>query len=205
MEQTNSKKRSWREEISWQGIKRNVYYKLIYPFKASNAPIHDVSLGAAIGMFWALSPTFGIQIPLLTLNWIVFRFFKIHFYMPVAFALLWITNVVTVPFFYYLFYIIGRAVCLQGSCMETAADIQTFQNLIAVPEGAGWLEGIIDVTTKLYVSFGYPLFIGGLVFGSLLSIPTYPLVRYFVTIHRKKIADEKGITLEEWERRALKH
>lgn len=201
MEPTTAPKKSWRDEVSWQGIKKNIYYKLVYPFKASNAPIHDVSLGAAIGLFWALTPTFGIQIPILSLNWVVFRFFKIHFYMPVAFALLWITNLITVPFFYYIFYKIGRAVCFQSGCRDVSVGIDAFRNIFLIPEGAGWLEGIIDVTTRLYVNFGYPLFVGGFLFGGITAILSYPIVMYFVTVHRRKLAIEKGQTLEEREMR----
>lgn len=190
-----------RSEVSWQGIKRNIYYKLIYPFKASNAPIHDVSLGAAIGMFWAMTPTFGVQIPILTFTWVVLRFFKIHFYMPVAFALLWTTNVFTVPFFYYLFFLIGKSICFTSSCRNSSADVETFESMITVPDDLGWWEGVILVTYRLYENYGYPLFVGGFLFATVTALLSYPVTLYMVTEHRKKLAKEKGITLEEWERR----
>ena len=88
-------------------VKQVLNEKLIQPFFKAKASRHEIALGAAIGMFWALNPLVGIQMMLVLANWVVFKAIGIRFSSPIGVAMVWITNPVTMPFFYYGFYISG--------------------------------------------------------------------------------------------------
>jgi hypothetical protein len=76
---------------------RLCYDRLILPFISSHAPVGEVSWGAAIGMFIALLPIVGIQMYVAATLWLICRYlFRFRFNLPIAMALVWITNPVTV-------------------------------------------------------------------------------------------------------------
>ncbi len=106
----------------------NVFYeRIIKPLKEAHSPREEIALGAAIGMFWALNPLVGIQMYLTTANWLIFKLFKIRFHLPIAIAMVWISNPLTVPFFYYAFYITGIYFL---KLINLHYEILSFENLI---------------------------------------------------------------------------
>ena len=62
----------------------------------------SVSAGLAIGIFIALTPTIGVQIPLIILSAL---FLRVN--IPVALAASWVTNPLTAPIIYPLQYQLG--------------------------------------------------------------------------------------------------
>jgi uncharacterized protein (DUF2062 family) len=55
--------------------------------------VHEIALGAAIGAFWGVFPTFGLSTILSILLYKVFRF-----NLPVAISAAFISNPITSPF-----------------------------------------------------------------------------------------------------------
>ena len=83
--------------------------KLVVPLLRSKKPPEFTARGAMIGMGWAMTPLVGVQMYLVFLTWLFTRrFFKWDFSLPIGLAWTWVTNVFTVPPFYYAFYVTGK-------------------------------------------------------------------------------------------------
>lgn len=97
-----------RRDLS-ERIRRWLRYRLIVPLKRSRHAPDYVARSVAIGVFWALTPTVGIQMALVMLHWLlVGRLGRWDFNAIHAMAWTWVTNVFTVLPFYYLFYVSGQ-------------------------------------------------------------------------------------------------
>lgn len=97
-------KKLWSERF-----KRLLRYRLVIPLKRSRHPPEYTARGVAVGTFWALTPTVGIQMAVVLIHWWVSRrFFRQDFSVVNAMAWTWITNVFTLLPFYYLFYVTGQ-------------------------------------------------------------------------------------------------
>ena len=74
----------------------------------STAPVSEVSLGVAVGVFLGLTPTVGAQMYLVAIVWSIYRYiFRRHFNLPVGVAMVWISNPLTMVPLYYLFLLTG--------------------------------------------------------------------------------------------------
>lgn len=83
--------------------------RLIIPMVRSGQPPENTARAVAVGLFWALTPTFGIQMGLIFLHWYISRtFLKKDFSIVVAMAWTWITNVLTLLPVYYAFFLTGQ-------------------------------------------------------------------------------------------------
>jgi len=80
--------------------------------------------------------------------------------LPIAVALVWITNPLTMPFFFYFTYRVG-AFLLNRPAIEVNFELSM-----------SWLS------TKL-MEIGVPLYFGSIVCGILLGVLSYVLIQYF--------------------------
>src|SRR5690554_2589459 len=80
--------------------------------------------------------------------------------LPIAVALVWITNPLTMPFFFYFTYRVG-AFLLNRPAIEVNFELSM-----------SWLS------TKL-MEIGVPLYFGSIVCGILLGVLSYMLIQYF--------------------------
>ncbi|GIX42617.1 MAG: hypothetical protein KatS3mg129_2350 [Leptospiraceae bacterium] len=179
------------------------YKKIILPLKEVHAPREEIALGASIGMFWAINPLVGIQMYLVTMTWLIFKFFNIRFNLPIALAMVWITNPLTMPIFYYTFYITGIYFSKLFNVNFVILSFDKFKMVIERTTSLGFIDGIWYWIQFLLDDFGIPALIGGLVWAIPLSILTYPIVFRFITKHRTELAKKEGITLEEWEKKHI--
>ncbi len=85
-------------------------YRLVVPIKRSRHPPQYTARGVAVGLFWAMTPTVGIQMMFVLANWFAFRRFvpRWDFNVIHAMAWTWVTNFATVLPAYYLFYVTGQ-------------------------------------------------------------------------------------------------
>lgn len=79
------------------------------------ASTYEISLGAAIGTFISVFPTFGLGMPLVA---ILSRFFKFNVVVALAFSV--ISNPFTSPFFLLMSYKVGSVIT--GSQIDLSAD-----------------------------------------------------------------------------------
>lgn len=113
------------------------------------------------GLMVALTPTVGIQMPMVFLIWLGVKRFRPEwdFSVVVAMAWTWVTNVVTAPPVYYLYIITGRT--LTGR-LDRVRDYESFASRLteSLTEDASWLESFWVKAVNLVDKFGIPLFVG---------------------------------------------
>ncbi len=144
---TIRRNRGWFERFG-----RGLRYRFVVPIKRSRHPPSYTARSVSVGLFWALTPTVGVQMALVLLNWIVFRrviprwdFNVIH-----AMAWTWVTNFATVLPVYYVFYFTGQV--LLGR-WDDLTGYEAFAGLWSVRFTGGatdYLAGEID-TLQAYL------------------------------------------------------
>ena len=136
-----------------------VRMKLIIPMIRSKHPPEITARGALIGMGWAMTPLVGIQMYLVFLTWLFSRkFFKWDFNLPVGLAWTWVTNVFTIPPFYYMFYVTGK---LMTAEFEERTTYAKFYGLIkTVLDEDGLIEALKAMGTILIKDWGVSMMIG---------------------------------------------
>ena len=158
-----------------------LYKKLIRPITRSEGSIRQVSWGVGIGVFFALTPTVGIQMYAVALIWALCRYIhNTHFNLPVAIAMVWISNPLTMIPLYYLFLVSGYAFLETQEKLSFALfekELSSFSQM-----ESAW-DSIVEATRFLIIDLGWPMVVGSLFFaipGAILSywITAYLLKRY---------------------------
>ncbi len=118
---------------------------------------HEIALGAAIGAFWGVFPTFGLSTILSLLLYKIFRF-----NLVAAISCAFISNPLTSPFLLMLSYKVG------GYLIATKITFE-FDN---------WYKNIPQI--------GYVLLVGSIIVSSVTSIFIYFSTKYAIEHRRKK-------------------
>ena len=117
-----------------KGLTALLRLRLVIPMIRSKKPPEYTAKGALVGMAWAMTPLVGIQMYLVFMTWLIAkRVFKWGFSLPVGLAWTWVTNVFTMPFFYYAFYVTGK---LMTGTFASRTTYTTFSKL--------WKEAFAD-------------------------------------------------------------
>lgn len=185
----------------WNKLKGILDDKLIRHFRESHAPVSSLSLGTAVGLFWALTPLVGIQMMLTTATWVVFKSFKIKFNLPISLAWVWLTNPFTMPFFYYAFYMAGHLLfqIFDPETMRISFDL--FKSTLAQANEMNLMDGVMHWVRFIAHDLGWPMIVGATLIGLPSAIISYPLTFRFINNHRRHVAENHNMTLEEWENR----
>ncbi len=150
------RRREWLEKLI-----RLLRLRMVIPLLRAKNPPAYIARGVAVGLAWALTPLVGVQIPLVVLCWLVVRKFFVRwdFHLGVAMAWTLLTNVFTLPFFYYGFLVTGRIILGRW---DRIGDFGSFyENLNQqLPVGGGWLESMVYYLLSMFIEFGWPMFIG---------------------------------------------
>jgi len=186
-------------------VKQSIFERLIQPLFESVAPVHEAALGAAIGMFIGMTPTVGIQMWVVFLIWLSFRYgLKQNFDLIIGTALVWISNPFTMFFLYYGFLMTGNGIFAYFGKPHLELSFTVFRNqlshIVNAPD-AGTLEIITDSMRFLLVDLGFPMLVGSLVYAFPLSLVSYFLVRRFLLLYRHQRAKKLGMDYEEWRAR----
>lgn len=89
-------------------LRRRIHLRLIVPLNRSIQRPEHTARGVMIGLFWAMTPLVGIQMPLVLATWLLARrSSSTSFSLIVALAWTWVSNVLTMLPIYYLFYLTG--------------------------------------------------------------------------------------------------
>ncbi len=144
-------------------VKRNYFVNIIRKFKINLLKIyyargsaHEVALGAAIGAFWGVFPTFGLSTILSILLYKIFRF-----NLVVAISAAFISNPLTSPFLLVISYKVGT--------YFIKTDIKF--------EYDKWYQNISQI--------GYVLFLGATIVSMLTSLLVYFIAKYAVEYRNK--------------------
>ncbi|MGK5093275.1 DUF2062 domain-containing protein [Deltaproteobacteria bacterium TL4] len=180
----------------------SIYDHIIAPIIHSVAPVPQVSWGVAIGTFVGLTPTMGIQMYISFLIWSICRYvFRFNFNLPVAVAMVWITNPITVIPVYYVFLLTGNCVL---RWLEFAGKPLSYEHFKSAFEQIAQLESswavVVEGTRFLLVDLGFPMMIGGLCYALPSAVISFFLTQHFLLRYRKYKAAQLNMDYEEWRR-----
>jgi uncharacterized protein (DUF2062 family) len=118
--------------------------------------VHEIALGAAIGAFWGVFPTFGLST---ILSLLLYKIFRFNFVAAISGA--FISNPLTSPFLLMLSYKVGS--------YFIKTDFQfNYDN---------WYENLPKI--------GYVLIIGSTIVSTITGLFVYYITKYVVNCRRK--------------------
>ena len=182
-----------------EGILRVLRHRLVIPLHRSRHAPEYTARGVLVGLFIAFTPTVGIQMGIAAAVWALFRGIKRSwdFNLIVAMAWTWVTNVVTVPPVYYLFFETGRLFLGRS---DPSSDYDAFADRVdrIISLESGWLADFGHEVAAMVNTFGLPLFVGCLPWAVVISIVGYAWSLRFVRRFRR-------LRVERRHKRRLRH
>jgi uncharacterized protein (DUF2062 family) len=162
------------------GLARMAHYRLVIPIARGRHDGVPTARGTAIGLAFGLTPTVGVQMPLIFLFWALAKWFvpKWKFSLIIAFAWTWPTNILTAPAYYYLCLITGRLLMGETAALEFEAFEAQVEGLLA--QDAGLLESLWIYTVEIFRTWGIPLFLGSVPYAVAGTWAGYVLTLKFV-------------------------
>ena len=127
---------------------------MVIPILRGNQSPEDIARGVAVGIAAGMTPLVGAQLPV---------FFVLGsgstIILSLGFLSTDVTNVFTLPFFYYAFLVTGR---IMLGRWDRVRDFETFSGRLGKvsPSDSGWMTVLVSCLTGLFVEFGWPMFIG---------------------------------------------
>ncbi|MBO4643580.1 MAG: DUF2062 domain-containing protein [Alphaproteobacteria bacterium] len=138
-----------------------IYVKLVVPMIRSKNPPEITARGAMIGMAWAMTPLVGIQMYLVFMTWLFTKkFFKWDFNLPVGLAWTWVTNILTMPPIYYIFYVTGKI--MMGEFAERTTYAKFYDLIKTVLNESGVVEALKAMCAVLIKDWGFAMMVGSL-------------------------------------------
>ena len=84
-----------------------------------------------VGIAWSMTPTVGIQMPIVLVNWYIARkLFKWEFHLLNGLAWTWVSNVFTLLPLYYLFFLTGQIMLARFDDISGYERVLNFVNLL---------------------------------------------------------------------------
>ncbi len=185
----------------WTWFKRLIDEKIIRHFRESRHEVHELGWSTAIGLFWALTPLVGVQMILVALTWGVLRPFGFRFQPAIAMAWVWLTNPVTMPPFYYFFYMVGYYVFRLFGLETAPISFSSFDHVLQIAMQKDMVDGLLYWLQYMVAELGWPMLVGGFAVGIPSAILGYPATVYLVNRFRARSARKLGLTLKQWEDR----
>lgn len=156
---------------------------------------HQIAMGVAIGFFVGWLPIIGIQMAVAVVVCQIFRANKLVPIFPI-----WLTNPVTMVPIYSFNYWVGWLVVGGPPLSELAAVLR---RMIIVPEPteevgrmAAWWDGVKHSFSEL-LSMGWdmqiPLWLGCVIVGLALAIPSYYISYKFVVAFREAVDKKRRL------------
>ena len=192
--------------MNW--VAKKVHDHLVKPFLESHAPVHFVARGASVGMFIGLTPTMGAQMYIAVVFWAVARYlFRFRFNLPIAVALVWVTNPATVVPIYFLFLLTGDWLLELMGWFAVERDFNHFRDVLMSNDGnlsQGLWNRLVHGVLLLFWEYGWPMAVGSLLWAIPGAIITYPVVTRFLHRTRRFMAEREGISYQEWQERHVR-
>jgi uncharacterized protein (DUF2062 family) len=146
---------------------RLVRYRLIVPMLRSRQGMEVTARGVGLGVFWAFTPTLGIQTVAILVTWSILRkAFRWDSSLVQTLAWTWLNNPLTIVPIYYLCFVTGHVLLGQWATMP---GYQAFADLWTSTSTDGtWTERTLAAAALL----GWPTLVGCLPYcipGGLLA------------------------------------
>ncbi len=167
--------------------------RLLRALGRATGTAHQIAMGVAIGFFVGWLPIVGIQMVVAVVVCQVFRANKIVPIFPI-----WLTNPVTIVPIYSFNYWVGWLI-VGGPPLSDLATV--LRRMIAAPEAteemgrfAAWWDGVKHSFSEL-LAMGWdmqlPLWLGCVIVGLALAIPSYYLTYTFVESFRQAVTKKR--------------
>lgn len=131
------------------------------PILRGKHPPEYTARGVFFGLFVAMTPTVGVQMPIVFIIWCCVRVLRPSwdFNLVVGLAWTWVTNIVTVPPMYYVFLVTGR---LMTGHWNALTGYEEFQHRLAtlLDANAVWYEAVWIYIRGMFEIWGVPMFLG---------------------------------------------
>jgi len=171
------------------GVKQGFFYeKVIKPLIEIEGTPESIALGAAVGMFIALTPTIGIQMTVsVIVGTLINRYTRWTMNRIVAVAMCWVSNPVTMLPLYYGYLWLGWI--LTGRGWMPPFSLEGWQQQFSTylqrdPSQMTWVDQIKGFVMAGLGELALPMWIGSLIIATLISIPLYPLTLGMVRRYR---------------------
>lgn len=152
-------------------------YRLVIPVFRSRHSHEHTARGVAIGVFWGLTPSVGLQTIEILATWFLARkLLRRDSSLIQAMIWVWVNNPVTMIPLYYAFYVTG--LWLVGDA-GLAKGYQPFVDLWDANASAGWLTRISAIAAAI----GVPLVIGSLPYALVGAGLSY---RWTISVLRRR-------------------
>ena len=177
-------------------FRRLILYRLIMPVLRAKTPPEYTARSVLFGMLVAMTPTVGIQMPIVFLIWLPVRYFRPqwNFNVVVAMAWTWVTNVFTLGPIYYVFLVTGRLMLgEEGSLTGYDEFVSMLQKSLGTD--AGTVESLWIYTVDLFRIWGVPMFVGSIPWAIIASWLSYRWSLRLVNRFRRR--RKKGVARPE--------
>jgi len=146
----------------WNGLRRLVRLRLVIPVMRAKHPPEYTARGVLVGVAVAMTPTVGVQMPLVAVFWVLARLFRpsLGFNPILAMAWTWVTNVFTLGPFYYMFLITGELMLGRWGETSYAAFSERLAELLAAD--IAWYDAVWVYAVEIFTTWGVPMFVGSL-------------------------------------------
>jgi uncharacterized protein len=141
--------------------------RLLEPIVRAQGSPRSIARGTALGTWLTLTPTVGIQMAIAAFVGIPWGA-----NMPIAIALIWLSNPFTILPLYYSYYWLGTVI-LPGPA-RSYADVAS-QVAVRVEAVTRHGEGVGTALRMLGTEIGTPMVVGSLVIATGCAIPAYAL------------------------------
>lgn len=189
----------------FQSTRNLIDDKILKHFRESHNPLSELGLASAVGLFWALTPLVGIQMILVTVNWAVFRAFRLHFHLVIGVAWVWLSNPFTMVPLYYSFYITGYYFFSWIGIELAPVSADAFRIILDESATMSMTDGLLHWVEFMVYQLGWPMLVGGFVMGVPCAIAGYPITIYLMKRFRQRKARQLGISYAEWEERFVRN
>ncbi len=168
----------------WQRMRRVLRYRLTIPMmRARHSPEH-AARGSLVGLFWAFTPSVGIQMPLVLISWAIARRFpKWDFNLVLAIAWTWTTNAFTALPCYYVFYLTGQVMFGRWGRLSGFDSFRLMWSDIFTADQS-FLDQMQALARVLILDWGVTMLVGSLPWAFLFGWLGYRYTLKFVRAYR---------------------
>lgn len=174
------------ERTNWERFQRLVRYRLGIPLLRSQHTPEHTARGVAVGMVWAMTPFFGLQMAMTFVTWTLARYlFGWNFSLIAGLAWTWTTNAFTVLPAFYLFYVTGQVMLGR---FDDITGYHAFGDVwqASMADGQSFWGSIVDLSTQLVSDMGWPLLIGSIPWAIVSGFVAFYLSLAFIQRYRDR-------------------
>ncbi len=173
----------------WMETVQNRFRSLILE---SKLPPHIITRSVLIGSIVAMTPTFGLQMPLVGLLWSMFHFSgRLKFNLAIGWTMTWVTNYFTVIPYYFICYYLGAWLGRVFFAVESPMLYSDFVKLWQPVIQANFIGTLLELGS-VFIKIGIPLFLGTIPFVVIVPLVLHRVTRYSIKSYqgRKKKKEE---------------